>query len=180
MGTPKHNLLIDGEPLWRHISTIAHTVSNNVFISCRPDQEVEFDLPVIIDRYENIGPMGGILSAFDQLEDPSIIFLASDNPIIQREVLLDIIEENEISVMATCARVNESDYPEPLYSIWNRIAQGVLFEQQARAEFGLIKVLNKNGCKWIDISDLSATNINTEEDFADLIKRLEGPQSPLQ
>ncbi|HAW19534.1 MAG TPA: hypothetical protein DCX14_05055 [Flavobacteriales bacterium] len=172
MGSPKHQLIIDGEPIWERIVKVARMVSDNVFISCRKDQKTEFESPVILDQYEEIGPMGGILSSFEQLQYPSILFLASDNPLVRHETLLELIAANDSSVAATCAKVVGSDYPEPLYSIWNRVAQSLLLQQHLLGKFSLIKTLSKSDIKTINISNLSASNINSPEDFSELTKRL--------
>lgn len=66
MGQDKGAINWHGKPQREYVADLLQPVCNEVFISCRPEQQhnLQGDYPTLPDRFTGLGPFGAILSAF--------------------------------------------------------------------------------------------------------------------
>ena len=83
MGSDKAHLAYNGQPQYLNAVKMLSQVCDRVVVSCRADQVSEFqNIDVISDaeEYSNIGPMGGLLTAFDKCPNYDIVLIGCDYP----------------------------------------------------------------------------------------------------
>lgn len=143
---------------------------DKVFLSLRKDQNFiqrVKQYPHIYDseRYENIGPMGGILSAMDQFSKISWVVLACDLPFVNESVIKYLIDHRDSRKLATAFKSTHGGLPEPLCAIYEKQSQVEMLKSLTEgiscprkflinSDVALIKQLDK----------ISLENINTPED----------------
>ena len=72
MGQDKALLLRAGQSQLSYVAALLEGATERVFVSARHDQQDDPErsrFATIVDRYENIGPIAGILSAMDEYPD---------------------------------------------------------------------------------------------------------------
>jgi molybdopterin-guanine dinucleotide biosynthesis protein MobB len=95
---------------------------SEVVVSCRPDQRgesVRGGYPTLVDRFLDMGPTGGILSALasDETGGQAWLVLACDLPRVDGEVLGRLLAARNPFRFATAFRGTDG-FPEPLCAIW--------------------------------------------------------------
>lgn len=107
MGRDKALLELNGQPLIQRTADILNSLVaiTTLVISARhPDQPVNtnpysnFELPTLADRWPNVGPLGGIVTALAAAQTSWCVILACDMPFITTEwitYLLGRIAESE-------------------------------------------------------------------------------------
>ena len=100
----------------------------DVRVSVRPDQTAELPAGLIAlpDTFLNLGPLGGILSAFQADPNAAWLVLACDLPFLTRDTLEYLVTKRQPARMATSFRSPWDAFPEPLVSIWEPRSYGQL------------------------------------------------------
>ncbi len=109
-----------GKPQREFVWELLQNKCTKVFTSCRKDQvnEIEDKHSPLPDTFEDLGPYGGILSAFRTNPDGAWLTLASDLPLLDEEIIDFLIENRDPSKIATAFWDPEGKFPEPLITIW--------------------------------------------------------------
>ena len=135
------------------------------FLSCRQGQAV-FGLPAIHDTVENIGPMGGILSALEMHHGKAWLVLACDLPFLTAATLRDLIARRDPSQLATAYRSAHDGKPEPLCAIYEPAIADRLREFVARGEHCPRKALAALDAFLLDLPEARALdNVNHPHEF---------------
>jgi molybdopterin-guanine dinucleotide biosynthesis protein MobB len=169
MGQDKTALIYQGKNQLEHLSELLQKHTEKVFVSCRKDQLTADHLKnfhTIEDRYLEMGPTGGILSAFKKFPEASWLVLACDMPYIEEKALVQLIDQRDPFKLATCFHNVDKNWPEPLCAI---------YEPKAALKLGLFlmmgkpcprKVLMNSNIKSLHLEDPTIlNNINTLEEF---------------
>jgi molybdopterin-guanine dinucleotide biosynthesis protein A len=116
----KSRIQYHGVPQWRHLADILTDLGLEVYLSCRTDQQTDFDnYPRLIpDSVPYGGPSAGLLSAHRQQPDAAWLVLACDLPLISRQSLNILVRERDVQLSATAFISPVNDLPEPLIAIW--------------------------------------------------------------
>lgn len=91
-----------------------HCESNYISLA----EKSEEIYPVIEDQFKGLGPYGGILSAFRNDPNSAWLTIAADIPLLNDETLKQLVEGRNTSAYATCFHNPETNFPEPLITIW--------------------------------------------------------------
>lgn len=119
MGSDKTIMEFYGKPQREHLKGLLNEVCEEVYISCRPDQESEFSTSKIItDKFVGLGPYGAIMSAFQEDPNAAWLVIASDLPLMDVDALQELVNARNASRVATCFRSPVFGLPEPLVTIW--------------------------------------------------------------
>ena len=164
MGTDKsqikyHNDLTQEEHMAAQVSGCA----SEVYLSKRSAQDIADH--IIVDSFAELGPFGAILSAFRS--DPNVAWLvaACDQPLLREEHLKMIVEQRDPSKVATCFYNPETDFPEPLITLWEPKAYPIMLQYLALGNSCPRKVLINSDINMIRVSDTSfMRNVNTPEE----------------
>jgi molybdopterin-guanine dinucleotide biosynthesis protein A len=129
MGSDKALLVQDGETqLSRAVSLLAEHV-DRVFVSTRADQAGDAErskFEQIVDRYENMGPVAGILSAMDSNTEVNWLILACDLPNIDDATLACLLEQCSAEHPVTAYESIHDGLPEPLCAIYRPDARAMI------------------------------------------------------
>lgn len=143
MGQPKSLINYHGKPQYLFLQELMARYCQAVFISCKPEQEHWFSPhPTLTDNvlYGDIGPLGGVLSAFEVYGGPWLV-VGCDYPYFQAEELECLLRWRNPEALATVFEHPVSRMPEPLMGIYEPGAGGRLREWQARGQQSLRRFL---------------------------------------
>ena len=112
----------------QHTAALLAEFCPDVRVSVRPDQasELPAGLTALPDTFLGLGPLGGILSAFQADPNAAWLVLACDLPFLTRETLEYLVSNRQPARMATSFRSPWDEFPEPLVSIWEPRSYGQL------------------------------------------------------
>jgi molybdopterin-guanine dinucleotide biosynthesis protein A len=163
MGADKGLLDYHGKPQREYLFDLAKKHCSEVYFSCRAEQQ--FSENPIIDKYE-LGPMGGILSAFDFSPNTAWLVVACDMPLIDENSFEVLVNHRNKDKIATAFMNSETKAPDPLFTIYEPKALHLLtkyFESGNKSPKGF---LQNNDTEIIISANLRMlTNVNTKEEF---------------
>lgn len=170
MGRDKALLERDGESQLQHAFSLLQAVTENQFVSARKDQADDPErqrFPQITDKYEDIGPVAGILSALEAAPDVDWLVLACDLPNLDRSTLQHLIDARSAAHPFTAYRSSYDDLPEPLCAIYAAESVAVV---KGFVDGGIVcprKILIRSDTQLLQQPQPAALdNINTPEDLA--------------
>ncbi len=144
MGSDKALLPYHGQSQIKRAAALLEQTCQEVFVSCRADQEhdpVRSKYESIADSFAAMGPTSGILSALRFGNErakqtaglpPAWLVLACDLPKVDAHVLAQLTQARDFFRFAT-AFYNSDGLPEPLCTIYEPKAYGRLLQFIARA-----------------------------------------------
>ena len=112
----------------QHTAALLGGFCADVRVSVRPDQadQLPAGLTPLPDTFLNLGPLGGILSAFQADPNAAWLVLACDLPFLTRATLEFLVTHRQPARAATALRSPWNDFPEPLVTIWEPRSYGQL------------------------------------------------------
>ncbi len=140
-----------------------------VFISCREEQVGEIEAPytALTDAVEGMGPMGGLLTAFQKHPGNAWLVTACDLPLLDTNTLTFLVNNRNLLSIATTFESPHDGLPEPLITIWEPSSYPIL-QQKANEGFTCPRrVLIHNNITILQPPVPNALlNANTPEDAA--------------
>jgi molybdopterin-guanine dinucleotide biosynthesis protein A len=122
MGRDKALLNHNGQSQLAYVAGVMAACVEKVFVSTRPDQiddEERAQFEQIVDRYENLGPVAGILSALEERPEVDWLVVACDLPNINEQTIQFLLE-HRVGEQPFTAFVSSYDgLPEPLCAIYH-------------------------------------------------------------
>lgn len=143
---------------------------DRVFVSTRDEQKDEAErrqFDQIVDRYDGIGPVAGILSALEEHPDVDWLVVACDLPNIDARTVLYLLDHRATSKPFVAYSSSHDGLPEPLCAVYrqgsDRIVRGFVDD-------GVLcprKILIRSDTLLLDQPNPRALdNVNTPEDLA--------------
>ena len=129
MGSDKAALVTNGETQLDRAVRLLRAHVTEVFVSARDDQAddpVRSRYPQIIDRYADLGPVAGILSAMDAQPDAAWLVLACDLPNIDDRTLGYLLENASAEHPATAFVSVVDGLPEPLCAVYRPLSRAII------------------------------------------------------
>lgn len=170
MGRDKALLVRDGQSQLAHIAALLDGVTDGVFVSARREQSDEPErsrFATIIDRYEDIGPVAGILSALDEHPDTDWLVVACDLPNIDAETLAYLLNNRSDEKPFTAFRSSHDNLPEPLCAVYRAGSDAII---RGFVDEGVVcprKILIRSDTLLLKQPNPGALdNINTPDDLA--------------
>lgn len=121
MGEDKAGLVYTDMPQALCTYRLLEELCDAVFVSDRHEQSDapgHYEMPHIFDMYGDIGPINGILSAFDAFPDYAWLVVACDLPCLTAATLRTLVDAREPAKEATVFRNPYDLKPEPLCGIY--------------------------------------------------------------
>lgn len=143
MGQPKSLINYHGQPQYLFLQELLKQYCETVFVSCKPEQEHWFSpFPTLPDNsfFGDIGPMGGVLSAFEVYDGPWLV-VGCDYPYLRAEDLEWLLKQRDPEKLATVFEHPESHLPEPLIGVYEPSAGVRIREWQANGQSSLRRFL---------------------------------------
>jgi molybdopterin-guanine dinucleotide biosynthesis protein A len=138
------------------------------YVSCRQDQlqEIENDTPVLPDTFQGLGPMGALLSAFREDPDAAWLVVACDLPYLTNETIEYLVNNRDVSKLATTFQSPYDEFPEPLIAIWEPRSYSILLSFLSQGYSCPRKVLINSDISLLQAPDPQAlTNVNHPEEY---------------
>ena len=149
---------------------------DKVFISNRQEQDLNRrcrDLPQIHDRFLEMGPLGGIMTAMFEYPRVAWFVLGCDMPFADLEVLTKLTRERDPLKTATAYVHDNKNYPEPLCTIYEPKILPWFFQSLGAGHVWPIKDLSHARVKTVFISDgQKLKSVNTPEEYRKALKSL--------
>jgi molybdopterin-guanine dinucleotide biosynthesis protein A len=165
MGKDKTTIEYHGIPQRDYMVQLLSGFVSQVFISCHPDRVPVTDHPVLKDTFLDLGPMGGVLSAFRFDPNSAWLAVACDIPMLDEKIIAYLIEQRDPLKVATCFYNPEAGFPEPLLTIWEPRAYPVLLQYLGQGRSCLRKSLINADTKQLSIDHPEILrNANTPEE----------------
>lgn len=164
MGTDKSLLNYHGKPQREYLFDLAQKCCSEIYFSCREEQK--FSEKTIIDKYESLGPMSGILSAFEHNKDVAWLVVACDMPLINERSFETLIKHRNSEKVATTFFSKENNAPDPLFTIYEPKAYAQLAEYVESGNKSPKIFLQNADIQLIKSENIDfLKNINTKEEF---------------
>ena len=175
MGRDKALLDRRGVTLLEHAYGLVDAVTDGASVSVRADQagdEARRRYPRIVDRYTDLGPVAGILSALQEMPDVDWLVVACDLPNLDRRTLQFLLEHAPLDAPFTSYRSSVDGLPEPLCALY-RAGSATRIESFLAAGITCPrKMLIRSDAVLLDLPEGDAlANVNTPEDFAANLSR---------
>ncbi len=179
MGQDKALLIRDGRSQLQYLTDMLQGYVERVFVSAREDQQGEEErgrYAQIIDRYENIGPVAGILSALEEYPEVDWLIVACDLPNIDTNTVRYLLEQRSPEHPFTAYISSHDGLPEPLCAVYRCGCTDIV---RQFVDDGIIcprKILIRSETHLLEQPDPRALdNVNTPEDLRDSVLRASGP-----
>jgi len=134
------------------------------YLSVREEQEIGIENK-ITDKFVGLGPFGAICSALQENPDVAWLVLATDLPFVNDEVIKLLLKHRNPSKVATAIKGKNSQFPEPLITIWEPKSYTLLLNYLAQGYSCPRKVLLNSDIEIVEVDDDFIRNINTPEEF---------------
>lgn len=127
--------------------------------------EVEKSSKEISDIYPNLGPIGGIFSAFKEDPNSAWFVLATDLPFVNDELIKLLLEKRNPKKVATSLKGKKSNFIEPLITIYEPKAYAILSKNLEKEIFSPRKIVMNADVEVVEVDDNLIRNINTPQEF---------------
>lgn len=167
MGEDKGAMSYHGLPQREYEATLINKYCFRTFISIRLNQDelVETKYEKMYDTFEGLGPYGGILSSMRAHPNAAWLVLACDLPYLDDDTVKQLINSRHPGKVATCFYNPDTDFPEPLITIWEPKAYPILLEYLSLGYSCPRKVLINSDIEMIKIQDvIKMKNVNDVKD----------------
>ncbi len=179
MGRDKGLMKWHGKEQRYHMADILEDFCDEVFISCRPEQESEIaeGYKTLTDTFIDLGQYGAILSAFRTQPDRAWLIVACDLPLVDAGVIETLVQHRDTAATATAYESPGDGLPEPLIAVWEPksypvllafLSQGYSCPRKAllNSEPHLLKAENPDVLR----------NVNTPDEAEEVKRLLSGEQ----
>lgn len=175
MGRDKALLERDGTTALSRAVELLGRHLERVFVSVRPDQVDDPErrrFEQVIDRYADMGPAAGILSALEAHPEVSWLVLACDLPNVDDATIAFLLRQRSERPF-TAFRSSRDGLPEPLCAIYRPGARASVAGFVADGIVCPRKMMIRSDAALLDLPDAHALdNVNTPEDLERIGARL--------
>ena len=167
MGTDKSKLNYHGKPQKEFVSALLENNNLETFYSVEQNSGNQQE---ISDKFLNLGPFGGICSAFQKDPNSAWFVLATDLPFINDALIQLLLQKRNPSRVATAIKGIGNEFVEPLITIYEPKAYPILLQYLAQGYSCPRKMLINSDVEIIEVDASFIRNINTPEEF-EVVKR---------
>jgi len=169
MGQDKSMLLINGQPMIRHIYDQLRPHFNQVLISSNDISKYNFlGVDVIPDRVTDQGPLMGIACALQASINDLNFIIACDIPQVNVALIKTMLREGR-NYDAVVPRIDQSRF-EPLFAVYKKDALAAIEDALASGQHRVMEALSRCKVKHIDLTDAQQlTNVNTMNDYREFV-----------
>ncbi len=165
MGQDKGLMIYNGKPLIQYAIDILKPLTNDLIIVSNKADYQAFGYKTIDDIYLEKGPLVGIYSGLQQINNDWCFVLSCDAPNLTSDILLSLtnnINTSEVIVAEHKTQIH------PLIGLYNKSCLSKLKMEIELDQLGLIKAIKKCRYKTVDFSTFPEQifkNINSPSDL---------------
>jgi molybdopterin-guanine dinucleotide biosynthesis protein A len=169
MGQDKALLTNNGQTQLAYVAGVLETCVEKVFVSARADQaddkeRAQYDQ--IVDRYEDMGPVAGILSALETNPEVDWLVIACDLPNITAQTIRHLLLHREGEQPFTAYKSSHDGLPEPLCAIYHTGCEAIVRRFVDDGVNCPRKILIRSKTRLLDQPHPDALdNVNTPDDL---------------
>lgn len=139
-----------------------------VYLSVAEENQVlyqELSLPMVIDKYPGLGPMGGIYSGLLECPEKALFVAACDVPLIEKETVSRVTEEYGKTGRLTVVKTGERIHP--LFGIYPKSVLPVMEKMIAQGNYRMrdLLVQAEADVLVLEPENRVGINVNTQEDY---------------
>lgn len=169
MGSDKALLQRDGRSQLAHTVALLSRYTTGTYVSTRKTQQNEPErarYPQIVDRYDDLGPVAGILSAMQTDPQAAWLVLAVDLPNIDDDTLRFLVDSRNPARPFTAFRSADNALPEPLCAIFEPSARALIDDFVGQGMLCPRKMMIRSETCLLDQPNVRALdNMNTPQDL---------------
>jgi molybdopterin-guanine dinucleotide biosynthesis protein A len=176
MGQDKALLKRGDESQLDYLVGVLDACVERVFVSTRAVQSgeaVRSQYDLILDKYDNLGPVAGILSALETHREVDWLVVACDLPNINAATIHHLLEQRRDSHPFTAYSSSHDGLPEPLCAIYAHDSIDIVQEFLADGIKCPRKILIRSATQLLEQLDpTSLENVNTPHDLDTSVLRV--------
>lgn len=173
MGRDKASLRHGGQSQLSYIVSVVKPLVARAFVSTRADQQHETErsrFDQILDRYQDMGPVAGILSAMDEYPEVDWLVVACDLPNIDASTISHLLEHRSPAQPFSAYRSSHDGLPEPLCAVYAAGSANIVRGFVAEGINCPRKILIRSDTLLLEQPDpQSLHNVNTPDDLQDTV-----------
>lgn len=161
------------------VFNILNDFCQKVYISSKSKQWVDNNslnkLPCVYDIYDNIGPVGGVLSAFNKNKNVAWLVVACDLLYLDKNTIKKLVlnrNKNKLATIYKSSYEKHQGLPEPLCAIYEPEMYSRLLDFKEKNIYCPRKMMIKLGGDFLEMINLdnkkALTNINFKEEYEEL------------
>jgi len=175
MGADKTLLNYHGTSQTVHVAAMLKSLGLATHVSVQSEKVEWKDYDQLVDNFFDLGPYGGILSAFRHDPNAAWLTVATDMPLIDASVIETLIASRDAAKIATCFYNPITDFPEPLITLWEPEAYPRLLELLGLGISCPRKALINSNVKMIHLDNPGVLfNVNTPEEYQEAKSKING------
>lgn len=182
MGMDKWRLDYHGAPHAVHLHALLGARLGRAFVSVRPAQALEPELarlPLVVDAYDDMGPLGGILTAMSSFPDAAWLVLACDMPFVGDATIARLVARRAPLKLATAYRSSLDGLPEPLCAIYEPEARIPLLDLAEQGHAGPRAMLLAGDVSLLDAAEeRELQNVNRQPEHGRALDLLRAGRTP--
>jgi molybdopterin-guanine dinucleotide biosynthesis protein A len=165
MGIDKASINFHGKPQYMYLRDLLSAHSTQVYLSVNnPERFTETDKR-LLDRFQDFGPFGALLTAFAHNPNVAWLVVACDLPLVDGDFIAELLMKRDPSKVATAFMNPETGFPDPLCTLWEPKAYSRLLSFLARGHSCPRKVLINSDIACISTSTPEKLrNVNTPQE----------------
>lgn len=139
------------------------------------DRYPQLSAALVVDRFSEVGPIGGIYSALAVCRSDALMVTACDTPLVSRELVGFLLSHLSFEWDAVMAE-DRRGRVHPLCGVYQRSAAPLLLEQIRGCDYKMANLLNRLRVRQVKLpgtpfSDDCLLNINRPQDYQTLLRR---------
>lgn len=169
MGTDKSLIDYHGKAQRYYVYEMLEWICDKVFISCNSTQKESITDPykmlADLPQYENIGPMAGLLTAFNYYPDRDFLIVGCDYPFITTKDLKEFVKSVNHEKIASAFYNQDQALYEPLLAWYSHKSKNEIQRMYGNEEFSLQRFLRENEAgKYEPVRPKNLVSVDTPED----------------
>lgn len=175
MQQDKAQITYHGEPQLLRAWRLLLSVTEHAFLSVREEQRedpLRAGLPQIVDSYDAVGPVAGILSAQAAHPEAAWLVIACDLPLLDEATLQQLVASRDPSADATAFTSRFDSMPEPLCALWEPSSHALLKMRYDEHSYCPRKALMTGTTHLLPAPGDALDNVNTPEDLHQIHRRM--------
>lgn len=173
MGQDKARLRRGGQSQLAYLVSVLDPLVDRVFVSTRADQQDERErsrFDQIVDRYQDMGPVAGILSAMDEYPEVDWLVVACDLPNIDASTISHLLERRSPERPFSAYSSSHDGLPEPLCAVYAAGSVDIVRGFVAEGIHCPRRILIRSDTQLLEQPDPNSLhNVNTPDDLQDSV-----------
>ncbi len=174
MGKDKALIEYHGIPQYQYVGRLFDHFMMDYVISVGKDMELSQERKHCKDVFSGFGVLNGILSVLISNRNKAVMTVPVDLPLLDVEVFDTLINQRNSKKIATCFYNPNTQFPEPLVTIWEPRALEVILEFIALGYSCPRKVLINSNIEMVQMDEdfYKLTNVNTPDEMKEMINKI--------